>query len=68
MSMYRVISYVVERGCLLQPVGSLGKTLLAFTLLFFVLQGQTCLLLQLYLDFLVLHSSPHDEEDIFLWC
>ena len=39
-------------------VCSLGKTLLAFALLHFVLQGQTCLLLQVSLDFLLLHSSP----------
>ena len=45
MSMCRVVSYGVESGCLLWPVNSLGKTLLAFVLLHFVLQGQTCLLL-----------------------
>ena len=39
---------------------SLGKTLLAFALLHFVLQGQTCLLLQVSLDYLLVHSSPHD--------
>ena len=38
---------------------SLGKTLLAFALLHSVLQGQICLLLQVFLDFLLLHSSPH---------
>ena len=32
--------------------------LLVFALLHFVLQGQTCLLLQVSLDFLLLHSSP----------
>ena len=37
---------------------SLGKTLLAFDLLCFVLQGQICLLLHVSLDFLFLHSSP----------
>ena len=37
---------------------SLRKTLLAFALLHFVLQGQTCLLLQVSLDFLLLHSNP----------
>ena len=58
MSMYRVFSCVVGRGCLLWPVHSLGKTLLAFALLHFVLQGQICLLLQVSLDFLLLHSSP----------
>ena len=52
MSMCRVISCVVGRGCLLWPVHSLCKTLLAFALLYFVLQGQTCLLLQ------VSHSIP----------
>ena len=53
-----VESYVVGRGCLLWPVRSLGKTLLAFALLHSVLQGQICLLLQVFLDFLLLHSSP----------
>ena len=32
--------------------------LLAFALLHFVLQGQTCLLLQVSLDFLLSHSNP----------
>ena len=54
----RVFCCVVGRGCLLWPVHSLGKTLLAFALLHSVLQGQTCLLLQVFLDFLLLHSSP----------
>ena len=58
MSMCRVFSCVVGRGCLLWPVRSLGKTLLAFALLHSVLQGQICLLLQVFLDFLLLHSSP----------
>ena len=53
-----VFSCVVGRGYLLWPVCSLGKTLLAFALHYFVLQGQTCLLLQVSLDFLLLHSSP----------
>ena len=37
---------------------SLGRTLLAFDLLHSVLQGQICPLLQVSLDFLLLHSSP----------
>ena len=37
---------------------SLGRTLLAFALLHSVLQGQICLLLHVFLDFLLLHSSP----------
>ena len=57
MSMCRVFSCVVGRGCLLWPVHPLDKTLLAFALLHFVLRGQTCLLFQVSLDFLVKHSS-----------
>ena len=58
MSMCRDLSCVVGRGCLLWPVHSHDKTLLAFALIHFVLQGQICLLLQVFLDFLLLHSSP----------
>ena len=46
------------RVCLLWTVCSLGKTRLAFALLHSVLQGQICLLLQVSLDLLLLHSSP----------
>ena len=58
MSMCRVFSCVILRACLLWPVLSFGKTLLAFALLHSVLQGQICLLLQVFLDLLLLHSSP----------
>ena len=59
MSMCRVISSVVGRGCLLRPVCSLGLcVLLAFALLHFILHGQTCLLLQVSLDFLLSNSNP----------
>ena len=58
-------SNVVGKPCLLYQCApvcytsfSLGKTLLAFVLLHFVLQRQTSLWLQLSLDFLILHSSP----------
>ena len=34
----------------------------------FVLQGQTCLLLQVFIGFLLLHSNPYDEKGIFFWC
>ena len=37
---------------------SLTKILLAFALLHFVLQDQTCLLLQVPLDFLLWYSNP----------
>ena len=63
MSMCRVVSCVVGRGCLLWPLCSLGKTLLAFAVLHSVVQGQTCLLLQVILDFLLLHSSPQMTPD-----
>ena len=43
MSIFRVFSCVVGRGCLLWPVHSLGRTLSAFALLHSVLHGQTCL-------------------------
>ena len=46
MSMCRVFSCVVGRGCLLWPVCFLGRTLLAFALLHSVLQGQICLLIK----------------------
>ena len=58
MSMCRVFSCVVGRGCLLWPVCSLGKSLLAFSLLHFVVQSQIFLLLQVSLDFILLHSRP----------
>ena len=58
MSMCRVFSCAVGRGCLLWPVHSLGKTLLAFPLFRFVVEGQICLLLQLSFDVLLLHSIP----------
>jgi len=58
MSMCRVFSCVVGSGCLLWPVRYLGKTLLAFAPLHSVLQGQICLLLQVFPDLLLLHSSP----------
>ena len=50
MSMCRDFCLVVGR--------EVCKTLLAFALLPFVLQGQIYLLLQGALDFLLLHSSP----------
>ena len=68
MSMCRVFSCIVAKGVLLWPVHSLGKTLLAFALLHFVLQGQTCLLFQVSLDFYFCIPVPYDEKDIFFGC
>jgi len=59
-----VFSCVIGSGCLLWPVHSLGK---AFTLLHSVLQGQICLLLQVSLDFLLLHSSPLSWRGHLFW-
>ena len=67
MSMCRVFSCVVGRGCFLWPVHSLGRTLLAFALLHSVLQGQICLLLQVFLDYLLLHSSPLEWKGHLFW-
>ena len=58
MSMCRIFSCVVGRGCFLWPVCSLGKTLLAFSLLHSIFQGQICLLPQMFLYFLLLYSTP----------
>ena len=62
-----VFSCVLGSGCLLLSVCSLGRTLLAFALLHFVLEDQTCLFLQVSLEFFLLYSSPYDEKDIFFF-
>ena len=49
---------LLEEGICYDECVLLAKTLLAFALLHVVLQGQICLLLQVSLDFLLLHSSP----------
>ena len=67
MSMCRVFSCVVGRGCLLWPVRSLDKTLLAFALLHSIFQGQICLLLQVFLDFPHLHSRPIKWKGHLFW-
>ena len=53
-----VFSCVVGKGCLLWQVQSLCQTLLAFALLHSVLQGQICLLLQVFLDPTFAFQSP----------
>ena len=69
MSMYRVFSCVVGRGCLLWPVQFLGKTLLVFALLHSVFQGQICLLLidggkmETVADFIFLGSKSTADGD-----
>ena len=46
---------------------SLDRTLLVFALLHSSLQGQTCLLFQISLDFLLYLSISYDEKDIFFF-
>ena len=65
--MCTVGSRAVRRWCLLWPVHSLGKTLLGFPLLLFVLQGQICLLLQVSLHFLLFHSRPLSWKWHLIW-
>ena len=62
ISTCRVISCVVRRGCLLWPVYSVDKTLLAFALLYFVLQSQICLLTSYFCI-----PIPYDEMVIFFF-
>ena len=56
--MYSQLLCCWKKWCLLWPLCSLDKTLLAFALLHFVFQGQTCLLFRVSLDFLLLHFNP----------
>ena len=65
--MCKVISCVVGRECLLWTVCSLDKTLLAFALLHFVLQRETCLLLQVSSTSYFCILIPYDEKNIFIW-
>ena len=67
LSTCRVFSCVVGRGCVLWPVHSLGKTLLAFPLLPSVLQGQICLLLQVFLDYLRLACQSPIMKRSYFW-
>ena len=67
MSMYRVISCVIGRGCLLWPMDSLCKILLAFTLLHFVLKVNLACYsgYPLTSDFCI--PVPYDEKNIFFF-
>ena len=64
MFMCIAICCVVGKGCLLWAMCSLGKTLLAFALLHFGLQGKTGLLFQVSSYFCI--PIPCDEKDISL--
>ena len=58
-------SRVVGRGCLLWPVHFLGKTLISLCPASF--RTPICLLLQVFLDFLLLHSSPLKWKGHLFW-
>ena len=49
---------LLEEGVCYDQCVLLEELLLAFALLHSVLHGHICLVLQVFLDFLVLHSSP----------
>ena len=67
MSMCRVFSCVVGRGCFLWPVHSLGKTLLVFALLHSIFQGQICLYSRCFLTSYLCIPVPYNEKDTFFW-
>ena len=50
----------------LYQLSNQGIPLLGHT--FFFPLGHTCLLLQVSVDFLLFHSNPCDEKQIFIWC
>ena len=66
MSVYRVISWVVGKGCLLWPARSLDKSLLAFSLLHFVLLCQPACYSRYILTYYFCNPIPYDEKDIFI--
>ena len=68
MSMCRVFSCVVERRCLLWPVCSLGRTLLAFALLHSVLKAIFACYSRCFLTFYFCIPVPYNEKDIFFGC
>ena len=63
MFICKVISCVVDKEYLLS--NTLSRIQLVFALLHFAHQGQTGLLLQVYLDFLLSHSNPQWWIDLF---
>ena len=65
MSMYRVFSCVVGRGCLLWPVHFLGKTLLVFALPHSIFQGEIACYSRCFLTSYFCIPAPYNEKDIF---
>ena len=67
MSMCRVFSCVVGRGCLLSPVHSLGKTLLALPCFILYSKAKLACHSRYLLTFSFCIPVPYDENDIFSW-
>ena len=66
MSICRVFSCVVGKGCLLWPVCSLGKTLLAFALhLILYFKAKFACYSRCFLTSYFCISVPYNEKDIF---
>ena len=65
MSINRVVSCVVGRGCLLWPVHSVGKTLLAFVLLHFDSRTKLASYSSYLLTAYFCIPAPYGEKDIF---
>ena len=63
-----VFSCVAGRGCLLWPVCSLGKTLLAFAVLHSVLQGKFVYYSRCFMTSYFCIPVPYNEKDIFFGC
>ena len=58
---------LLEEGVCYDQCIILAKLSLAFALLHSAFQGQICLLLQVFLDFLLLHSSPLSWKGHLFW-
>ena len=65
MSMNRVVSCIVGRGCLLWPVHSVGSTLLAFALLHFDSKAKFASYSSSLLTSYFCIPAPYGEKDIF---
>ena len=61
-----VFSYVVGRGCLLWPVRSLGKTLLAFSLLLLYSKAKFACYSRCFLTSYFCISVPYNEKDTWM--
>ena len=59
---------LLEEGVCYDQCILLAKRLLAFALLHSVLQRQICLLLQVFPDSLLLHSSPLERKGHIFGC